>query len=108
LIYPRISALFLRRTCLDRFLQFSTTTMKALLKPCGAIPSLARERPRQFHSKSSTNKSNAAVVAGIGDAGWEEQFPESGITDPGYSAANESADVFCDEARISLVMTRRR
>jgi hypothetical protein len=76
-----------------------------LLKPCGAMPSLALGHLQLFHLKSWTNESNAAVVAGIGDAGWEEQFPESGITDPGYSAANESADVFCDEARISLVMT---
>jgi hypothetical protein len=57
------------------------------------------------HPRISTNRWNAAVVAGIGDAGWKQQYPESGITDPGYSAANESADVFCDEARISLVMT---
>jgi hypothetical protein len=69
------------------------------------MPSLMQMRHQLFHSQSSTNGSNAAVVAGIGDAGWKQQYPESGITDPGYSAANESADVFCDEARISLVMT---
>jgi hypothetical protein len=95
----------LRHTYCDRFHQFFTTKTTELPRHCGGMPSLMLGHPRISHQSSSTNRWDAAVVAGIGDAGWKQQYPESGITDPGYSAANESADVFCDEARISLVMT---
>jgi ribosome-binding ATPase YchF (GTP1/OBG family) len=46
-------------------------------------------------------ESDLAAVAGIVDAGWNKapQSPESGITDPGYSAATRYVDLVQDYAR---------